>query len=85
MIGKNELRYFRSQKIENNFIISSTDGLNASAEDSLLGTNVKQEPLSDDECHSEDGYGFDGENDAFEEDDNFIHSKNFAAFQSIFE
>lgn len=51
--------------------MSFLDGLNSSAEDNLLGTNVKQEPISDDECHSEDGYGY----DAFDEEDAFVHSK----------
>lgn len=53
------------------------DGLNSSSEDNLLGTSVKQEPLSDDECHSEDGYAYDGDNDPFDEEDTFVHSNIF--------
>lgn len=53
------------------FLIS--DGLNSST-DNLFGTNVKQEPPSDDEIHSDDGYGYDGL-DPFDEDDTFVHSK----------
>lgn len=56
-------------------IIIILDGLNTSAEDNLHGTSVKQEPISDDECHSEDGYAFDGDNDPFDEEDNFVPSK----------
>lgn len=38
--------------------------------------NVKQEPVSDDDCPSDpEGFGFDGENDPFDEDDTFVHSK----------
>lgn len=52
-----------------------SDGFNASADNNLFGTNVKQEPVSDDEGHSEDGYGYDGDNDPFYEEDTFVHSK----------
>lgn len=51
-----------------------TDGLNFPSDDHLLGTSVKQEPLSDDDGHSEVGYVFDRENDTFDEEDTFINS-----------
>lgn len=41
-----------------------------------MGTNVKQEPLSDDECASEDGYGEYSYNENFDEED-YLHSKKF--------
>lgn len=51
------------------------DGLNSTTQDnSVMGTNVKQEPLSDDECNSEDGYGYDGNHDEFDEEDAFNQS-----------
>lgn len=56
------------------FCFTHIDGLNSTAADNLLGTNVKQEPLSDDECNSEDGYGYDGNHDEFDEEDTFNHS-----------
>lgn len=54
-----------------------SDGLDSSTENDSnpIGTNVKQEPVSDDDCPSEEGYGFDGDNDPFDEDDTFVHSK----------
>lgn len=64
------LRFFY---VETRFVFF-LDGLNAASADNLLGTNVKQEPLSDDECHSEDGYVYDGDNDPFDEEDTFVHS-----------
>lgn len=51
------------------------DGLNSAADNNLFGTNVKQEPISDDECHSEDGFAYDGDQDHFDEEDTFVHSK----------
>lgn len=42
---------------------------------------MKQEPLSDDECHSEDGYAYDGDNDPFDEEDTFVHSNISVSFQ----
>lgn len=51
-------------------------GLDSSTEEnSVSGPNVKQEPVSEDECPSEEGFGFDVDNDPFDEDDTFVHSK----------
>lgn len=50
-------------------------GIDASTVDDNNLPSVKQEPVSDDDCPSEEGYGFDGENDPFDEDDTFVHSK----------
>lgn len=52
-------------------------GLGSSSDGNLIGTNVKQEPVSDDEVHSEEGFPYDGEND---DEENFVHSKFIVPF-----
>lgn len=56
------------------FRFQHLDGLNAPSED-LFGTNVKQEPPSDDEYQSDDGFGYDGFQDPFDEEDGYGQSK----------
>lgn len=51
------------------------DGLNAPNASNTVNTNVKQEPVSDDECHSEDAYQFEGDHDPDEEEDAFAPSE----------
>lgn len=65
------------------FVLSLSDGLNSSAESNVLGS-VKQEPLSDDECQSEDGDNehFDGDHDEFYDEENFVNSKFGFSFRT---